>query len=116
MVGEEGSVRSQMGWYQDPRGVEVGVGENHPLLRAVCMGYTWVLEQQLEQTSWVAVALTPKYWGSQKNGWSPSVQERGQEAHQCFWVAAKTGETLLKSQQLLAFAMDNGHRLSQTIC
>lgn len=77
--------------------VEVEVGENHPLLQAACMGYTWVLEQQLEQTSWVAVVLTLKYWGSQKNGWSPSVQERGQEAHQCFWVAAKMGETLLKS-------------------
>lgn len=61
------------------------------------MGYTWVLEQQLEQTSWVAVVLTLRYWGSQKNGWSPSVQERGQEAHQCFWVAAKMGETLWKS-------------------
>lgn len=25
------------------------------------------------------------------------MQERGQEAHQCFWVAAKMGETWLKS-------------------
>lgn len=25
------------------------------------------------------------------------MQERGREAHQCFWVAAKMGETLLKS-------------------
>lgn len=73
-----------------------------PLLRAACTGYTWVLEQPLEQTSWVAVVLTLKYWGSQKNGWSPSAQEHGQEAHQCFWVAAKMGETLLKSQQCLA--------------
>lgn len=102
MVEEEGSARSQMGWYQDPLVVEVGVGENHPLLRAACTGYTWVLEQPLEQTSWVAVVLTLKYWGSQKNGWSPSAQEHGQEAHQCFWVAAKMGETLLKSQHCLA--------------
>lgn len=61
------------------------------------MGYTSVSEQQLEHTSWVAVVLTLRYWGSQKNGWSPSVQEHGQEARQCFWVAAKMGETLWKS-------------------
>lgn len=69
----------------------------HPLLRVACTGCTWALEQPLEQTSWVAVVSTRKYWGSQKNGWSPSVQEHGQEAHQCFWVAAKMGETWLKS-------------------
>lgn len=29
MVEEEGSARTQMGWYQDPLVAEVGVGENH---------------------------------------------------------------------------------------
>lgn len=103
MVEEEGSVRDQVEWYQDPLEVEVAVGENHPLLQAACMGYTWVSEQQLEHTSWVAVVLTLRYWGSQKNGWSPSVQERGQEAHQCFWVAAKMDETLWKSPAASGF-------------
>lgn len=98
MVEEEGSVRNWEEGSQDHLKVEVGVGENHPLLQAACMGCTWVSEQLLEQTSWVAVVSTLKYSGSQKNGWSPSVQERGQEAHQYFWVAAKMGETLLKSQ------------------
>lgn len=97
MVEEEGSVQGQEEWYQDHPKVEVGVGENHPLLQAACTGCIWALEQLLEQTSWVAVVLILKYWGSQKNGWSPSVQEHGQEAHQCFWVAAKMGETWLKS-------------------
>lgn len=100
---EEGSVQSQMEGYQDHLRVEVGVEENHSLLQAACTGYTWVLEQLLAQTSWVAVVSTLKYWGSQKNGWSPSVRERGQEAHQCFWVAAKMGETSLKSQAASGF-------------
>lgn len=95
--------------------VEVGVEENHPLLPPACMGCILALEQQPEQTSWVVVVSTLKYWGSQKNGWSPSVQERGREAHQCFWVAAKMGETLLKSLAAFGFGMDTGLRLSQMI-
>lgn len=66
-------------------------------LQLACMGCTWALGQLLVQTSWVAVVWTPKCWGSQRNGWSPSAQAHGQGAHQCFWVAAKMGETLLES-------------------
>lgn len=45
------------------------------------------------------------------------MQERGQEAHQCFWVAAKMGETSLKSavretekQTTLCSVWPEGHR------
>lgn len=62
--------------------------------QVACMGCTWALVQRLGQTSWVVAVWTLKCWGSQRNGWSPSVQTRGQEAQQCFLVAAKMGETL----------------------
>lgn len=95
------------------REVEVGVEENHLHHQVACMGCTWALAQRLGQTSWVVAVWTLKCWGSQRNGWSPSVQTHGQEAQQCFLVAAKMGETLLNLGQLV-LGMISGHKGQQT--
>lgn len=93
--------------------VEVGVEENHLHHQVACMDCTWALAQRLGQTSWVVAVWTLKCWGSQRNGWSPSVQTHGQEAQQYFLVAAKMGETLLNLGQLV-LRMISGHKGQQT--
>lgn len=57
---EEGSFQIQMGEHWNHLEVEVGVEENHLHRQVAYMGCTWALEQQLGQTSLVAVVWTLK--------------------------------------------------------
>lgn len=110
---EEGSSQSQMEERRHHLEVGVEVEENHLHLQVACMDCIWALGQQPVQTSWVAAVWTLKCWASQRNGWSPSVQAHGQGVHQCFWVAAKMGETLLESQ-IIALGTVSGYQVQQT--
>lgn len=71
---------------------------HHHLLVAYT-GCTLVWGRPQVQTSLGSAGWTRRCWESQRCVWSPSSQERDQEARWYSWVAARTGGTWFRSER-----------------